>query len=454
MTTTHSTHDVGIVGAGLAGLAAARALTADGFDVVVLEARDRVGGRTAEHTLSSGEPIDLGAQWIGTDHDRVLDLVEAFGLELCSQYDDGTDQVAVAGEIFEHDERLRALPAESEATLWEAFERIETLRRSVPLESPQDAPDAGRWDGTTLETWKRETIATDAAREAFDAFVRAEFTVEPSQLSLLSFLSAVDASGGLEAVTDGNGRTEAYRLVGGTHQLSRRLAEDLGDAIRLREPVRRIDRTGETIALVTAEATYTVSDAIVAMSPPLAGRIDYEPPLPARRKAVTQRMPMGSVIKCFAVYEEPFWRVDGYSGSVLATDGVLSAVADATLPETGRGALVGFVAGADALEWTDRPVAERRERVLDDLARYFGPTAAEPIEYVDKAWSTTPWSAGGYNASMAPGTMTTCGDALCDSVGRLHWAGAETATEWSGFMEGAVWSGRRVAAEVRERRSS
>ncbi|AXR78917.1 flavin monoamine oxidase family protein [Natrarchaeobaculum sulfurireducens] len=454
MTTTHSTHDVGIVGAGLAGLAAARALTADGFDVVVLEARDRVGGRTAEHTLSIGEPIDLGAQWIGTNHDRVLDLVEAFDLELWSQYDDGTDQVAVAGEIFEHDERYRALPAESEATLREAFERIETLRKSVPLESPQDAPTAGAWDGTTLETWKRETITTDAACEAFDAFVRAEFTVEPSQISLLSFLSAVDASGGLEAVTNGDGRTEAYRLVGGIHQLSRRLAEDLGDAIRLGEPVRRIDRTGDTVSLVTAEANYTVSDAIVAMSPPLAGRIEYDPPLSGRREALTQRMPMGSVIKCFAVYEEPFWRSDGYSGSVLATDGILSEVADATLPETGRGALVGFVAGADALEWTDRPVAERRDRVLDDLARYFGPRAGDPIEYVDKAWSTTPWSAGGYNASMAPGTMTTCGDALCGPVDRLYWAGAETATEWSGFMEGAVRSGRRVATEIRERHSS
>ena len=451
---TAERYDVGVVGAGLAGLTAARELTEAGLDVVVLEARDRVGGRTAAGSLPTGDAIDRGAEWIGADHDRVLELVEEFDLELCEQYGAGVDRVAVAGELFDHESRFRAVPEESAAELRAALERIESLRCDVPLESPDEAPDAERWDGTTLESWKRETMATEAAREAFDAFVRAEFTVEPSAISLLYFLAAVDAGGGVEVPGESTSVTQEYRLAGSTQQLSDGLADGLDGAVRLSEPVRRIERRDDGATLETDDGVYAVSDAIVAVPPPLIDRIDHEPPLPARRQGLVQRTPMGAVIKCFAAYEEPFWREDGYSGSVLATDGIVTEIADGTLPDGDRGLLVGFVAGADALEWSDRPAAERRERVLEEFGRYLGPQATEPLEYDDEVWSKTRWSAGGYNAAMTPGTLTTCGDALREPVGRVRWAGSETALEWRGFMEGAIRSGERVASEMLEDRSA
>jgi monoamine oxidase len=270
-TTEH--HDVGIVGAGLAGLTAARELTEAGLDVVVLEARERVGGRTAEGSLSTGDAIDRGAEWIGAEHDRVLELVEEFDLELREQYDAGVDRVAVTGEVFEHENRFRALPAEPASELRDALERIESLRRDVPLEAPHRAPDADGRDGTTLESWKRGAMETEAARATFDAFVRAEFTVEPSEISLLYFLSAVDAAGGLEADDESVSVAQEYRLVGSTHQLSRGLADELGDAVRLNEPVRRIDRRGDGVTLGTEDGSYAVSDAIVAIPPPLIEHI-------------------------------------------------------------------------------------------------------------------------------------------------------------------------------------
>ncbi|EMA39481.1 flavin monoamine oxidase family protein [Halobiforma nitratireducens] len=443
-------YDVGVVGAGLAGLTATRELAEAGLDVVVLEARGRVGGRTVGESLSTGETIDRGAEWIGAEHDRVLALVEEFDLELSEQYGDGLDRVAVAGDLFEHEDRVQALPSESATELREAADRVESLRRDVPFETPRDAPEADTWDATTVESWKRETMETTAAREAFDAFVRAEFTVEPSEMSLLYFLTAVDAAGGLELATDSVSVTQQHRLVGGSQQLSTRLADDLEDviAIRLNEPVRRIDRRGDDVTLASDDDTYVVSDAIVAVPPPLVERIDHEPPLPARRRGLGQRMPMGAVIKFVAAYESPFWRADGYSGSVLAADGIVAEVADGTRPNTDRGHLVGFVAGADAFEWSDRPLAERRERVLDDLERYFGTQAATPLEYVDEAWSKTQWSSGGYNAVMTPGTLTSCGDALREPVEGVHWAGSETALEGRGFMEGAIRSGERAASAV------
>ncbi|NGM71280.1 FAD-dependent oxidoreductase [Natronolimnobius sp. AArcel1] len=446
MTASRATkhYHVGIVGAGLAGLTAARELTDMGLEVVVLEARERVGGRTAAGSLATGDTIDRGAEWIGAEHERVLGLVEEFNLKLCEQYDSGTDRVGAVGELFDHENRFQALPPEAAAELREALEQIEILRRDVP----HQGPDAEKWDATTLESWKRETMETEAAREAFDAFVRAEYTVEPSQISLLYLLDTVDAAGGFGMNDDSVNVAEEYRLVGSTQQLARGLADDLGEAIRLSEPVRRIDRRGDDVTLISDDGRYAVSDAIIAIPPPLIGRIDHEPPLPARRQGLIQRMPMGSVIKCFAVYEEPFWRDDGYSGSVLSADGVVTEVADGTHSKTDRGLLVGFIAGANALEWSDRPTAERRERVLEDLNHYFGPRASEPVEYADEVWSKTQWSTGGYNAAMTPGTLTTCGDVLREPVGRVHWAGSETALEWRGFMEGAISSGERVASEV------
>jgi monoamine oxidase len=451
---TTERYDVGIVGAGLAGLTAARELTEAGLDVVVLEARNRVGGRTAAGSLSTGDAIDRGAEWINAENDRVLELVEEFDLELCEQYEAGVDQVAVAGELFDHENRFQALPEDSATELREALERIESLRRNVPLESPSEAPDADRWDAITIDAWKCETMATAAAREAFDAFVRSEFTVEPSEISLLYLLAAVDAAGGLGVDEEAVSVAQEYRLAGSTQQLSRGLADELGDAIRLNEPVRRIDRSGEDVTLVSDDGSYAVSDAIVAIPPPLIGHIEHEPPLPARRRGLVQRMPMGAVIKYIVAYEDPFWREDGYSGSVLAADGVVTEVEDATLPDGDRGLLVGFVAGADALEWSDQPATKRRERVLEELGRYFGPRATEPLAYDDETWSKTRWSTGGYNASMTPGTLTTCGDVLREPVGRVRWAGSETALEWHGFMEGAISSGERVANEVIDEREA
>lgn len=442
-------YDVGIVGAGLAGLTAARELTDAGLEVVVCEARDRVGGRTLGDSLSTGDVIDRGAEWIGEEHEHVFELAEEFDLELCSQYHEGVDRVAVAGELFEGEDRLRALPQEAATELREAFERIEALRREAN-------PDTERWDAKTLQTWAEETMESKAAREAFEAYFRAMHAAEPSQVSLLYFLGGSDVVD--EASEDdrfsfaqeyqsSSAGTE-YRFVGSTQHLSQELAAVLGDTVRMEEPIRRIDRRDDGVTLVSDTGRYEVSDAIVAVSPPLIERIEHEPPLPARRRALSQRMPMGGVVKCVIAYDEPFWRDDGYSGSVLSADGVVSSFNDVSPPDGNQGLLVGFIAGAEAFEWSDRSVTERREQVLDELVRYFGPQATDPLEYTDKAWSKTRWSTGGYNAVMTPGTLATCGDALREPVGRVRWAGSETAIEWPGFMEGAIRSGKRVANEI------
>jgi monoamine oxidase len=440
--------DAVVVGAGLAGLAAARDLSSGGYDVTVLEARDRVGGRTFDRRLADGEVVELGGQWIGPTQDRVQGLVEEFGLGTVRQYDDGTDQLALGGTVLEHDDTLQALPPESYAELIDAFGLMETLRERIPLDAPYAAPDAGEWDATTLESWKRETLETGAARAAFDTVVRALITAEPADVSLLYFLYYVHAAGGVDRITGVEGGAQERRIVGGTQQLSERLADELDGTVHLEAPVRAIAQDEAGVVVDSDAGTHTASYVIVAIPPALAGRIAYDPPLPARRDALTQRMPMGATIKCVATYEEPFWREQGYSGFVLADDGVVGFVFDDSPADAATGALVGFVVANEARVWSERDASERRERVLADFARYFGPRAAEPVEYVERAWSNEPWSGGCYAGNMTPGTMTGYGEVLREPVGRIHWAGTETATRWCGYMDGAIRSGERAAGEV------
>ncbi|MFC7230436.1 flavin monoamine oxidase family protein [Saliphagus sp. GCM10025308] len=240
-------------------------------------------------------------------------------------------------------------------------------------------------------------------------------------------------------------------MEGGAQQLSQLMADELADVVHLEAPVRAITQDESGVTVESDGGTYTGTFAIVAIPPTLAGRIAYTPTLPARRDALTQRMPMGATIKCIATYEEPFWRSDGYSGFVLTEDAVVGFVFDDLAAESTTGALVGFVVGSQARTWSERDATDRRERVLDDFARYFGDRAVEPVEYVEQSWSNEQWSAGCYAGNMTPGTMTAYGSVLREPVGRIHWAGTETATQWCGYMDGAIRSGNRAADEVSER---
>ena len=443
--------DAVIVGAGLAGLTAARELARDDHDVTILEARDRVGGRTREHRLADGEIIDLGGQWIGPTQDRVQELVEELGLETHRQYDEGDDRLAVGGTIFDHEDAFQALPAESLSELMDTLGQIETLRGQIPLDAPYRAPNAEEWDATTVESWKCKTLKTEDAQAAFDTLVRALFTAEPADISFLYFLYYIHAAGGIERITSVEGGAQERSIVGGAQQLSQWGADELGDAVHLEPPVRTITQNDAGVAIDSDTGTYAGSYVIIAVPPALAGRIAYDPPLPARRDALTQRMPMGATIKCVVTYEEPYWRNDGYSGFVLADEGVVGLMFDDTPADRTIGALVGFIVANQARTWSERDQSVRRKNVLEDFTRYFGPQAAEPIEYVEQAWSNELWSAGCYAGNMTPGTMTGYGEVLREPVGRIHWAGTETAMQWCGYMDGAIRSGKRAAREVSER---
>jgi monoamine oxidase len=213
--------------------------------------------------------------------------------------------------------------------------------------------------------------------------------------------------------------------------------------------VRRIVQDGSGVAVETdRHRDFKAGRVIVALPPAMAGRIAYAPILPALRDQLTQRMPMGWYAKVEAVYPTPFWRSDGLSGQVVSDTGPVRTTFDNTPPDGTPGVLMGFIAADDGRVWSQLSASERRNAALGSFARYFGTAALGPIQYVEKDWTAEEWSRGDPVGLMPPGVLTQYGPALRPPVGRVHWAGTETAEVWTGYMDGAVRSGERVADEV------
>jgi monoamine oxidase len=439
--------EVVVVGAGLAGLAAARDLIDRDVSVIVLEARDRVGGRVVNVTASDGTPLELGGQWVGPTQDRVLALADDLGHELFPTYDDGDNVVVYRDRLRRYRGAIPKLPAPVLADIGQAQLRLDRMAKAVPLDEPWQAARAERWDGETFETWLRRHVRTRGAREMLRLAVRAVFAAEAADLSLLHFLFYSHSGGFLDRLLGVRGGAQESRIVGGSQVLATGLADRLG-VVRRDAPVRRVAQDDDGVTVDGDGVSVRARRAVIAVPPALAGRIDYEPALPGWRDQLTQKLPMGSVIKCMAIYPEPFWRADGLTGQSTCDVGPVQLTFDNTPPSGRPGVLLAFVEGGHARELGRRPARERRDAVVAGLVRAFGRAAADPSEFLELDWAAEPFSRGCYGAHLAPGVLTQFGTGLREPCGRIHWAGTETATVWAGYMDGAVRSGERVAVEV------
>jgi len=467
--------DVAVVGAGLAGLVAAREIAAAGARPVVLEARERVGGRLLNEEIGDGKVVEVGGQWIGPTQDRIAALAAELGVGTFPAHDEGRHLIEVSGKVTSYsgaitDARVslardlsRAISPLALADLEQARARLDRMAQRVPLEEPWMAPKAAEWDGQTFATWVRRNTRTAAARDLFELATEAVWAAEPADVSLLHVLFYIHSGSGFNSLLGTGGGAQQDRFHGGSQRLALLMAEQLGpEVVHLGAPVGRIEHgergvvlhagrlinpLGEQIAQ-QADVIVSARRAIVAIPPTLAGRIAYDPPLPAQRDQLTQRMPQGTVIKTMAIYERPFWREEGLSGQATSDAGPARVVFDNSPPDGSPGVLLGFLEGRLARQWGARPATERREAILAGHARLFGPRATRPERFVERVWAEEEWTRGCYGCLMTTGGWTEYGRALRRPVGPLHWAGAETATVWNGYMDGAVQSGERAAAEA------
>ena len=441
--------DVIVVGAGLSGLSAARALRDAGCSTVLLEARDRVGGRTLNRRIGDGV-FDMGGQFVSPDQENVKRLCKEFGLELVPMFQDGRKIQDIAGDISQYSLPVpmpsfwKPFPFANLLALGGLMAQLEIYRMGVPVDRPWLTPKALQWDATSVEAWRqRQLITTKAARGVLDPILRTGLGVEAAETSMLNLLFFMQSAGGLLA----SNKALTYRFAYGSQEMSLKLAENLGELVVLEAPTRVIEQDEDGVAVSTDAGTWEGRYAIVTVPVPLSAHIRFDPPLPGIREGLCHRMPMASEVKIFATYERAFWRDRGLSGQVVTDSGPLSVIYDNTTPN-GQAALLGLAGGRNAHGWAQRTAEERKRLVFEQLALYFGPRALEATDYSEQDWREEEWTRGCPLAIMSPAGWMFFGPALREPAGRIHWAGSELSPRWCTFMDGAISSGEETAHNV------
>lgn len=434
-----------VVGAGLAGLEAARKLGRRGVDVVVLEARGEVGGRTKTIEVG-GSRFDVGGQWTGPGQPRMSALIEELGLETTPTHSQGKRVLDLQGRLSTYTGTIPRINPwvllKAQLGIW----KIEALCKQVPCDQPWTCERAAEWDSMTALEWARRHIGNRRVIDMVNGAVRVIFGSDMGELSFLHFLFYLHSGGGLTKLIESHEGQQDRWVVGGAQQLCIRMAEEVGQ-VETGAAVREIHQDEAGVRVVGEGGVWAAKRVIVTVPLPMADRIRYLPPMPTLRDQLSQRVSMGATIKILVLYDAAFWREEGFSGEGVCTEGPVTVTFDNSCPE-GRACLLVFITGGPARGWAERPVEERRSLVLDTLARFFGPKAKKPTDYVENDWAQEPHIGGAPIATFPPGTLSLFGPALRAPVGRIHWAGTETATESTGFMEGALESGERVADEV------
>jgi monoamine oxidase len=449
--------DVVVVGGGLSGLVAARKVREKGRSVLVVEARDRVGGRLLNHELRNGSVIESGGAFIGPTQNHIKQLATDLGVDTFKEY--------VAGNNI----YVKNTPAGSTAIPYtgtippdptilpdagQLQTRIDQMASEIDVAAPWKHPSAEQWDSMSFDTWVRQQTANPQVRDLLLCYTQAAFGADGADFSLLFLVWYIACSGDENNVGTferSSGTPDAAqdsRFVGGSQLVPLRLAKHLGHRVALNAAVRRIRQSGNGVDVHTDRGAVHAKRIIVACPPRFVLDIDWSPLLPPRRAQLLQRMPMGALMKCDAVYKTPFWRKDGLSGSGLNTVGAVRTSFDNSPSDGSVGVLLSFVGGSTWNTFGNQSRAKRRKAVLEGFAAIVGEKALQPIQYVEHDWTHEQWTQGSPVAIQVPGAIYHYGRVIREPFGRVHWAGTETSTYWVGYMDGAVRAGERAAAEV------
>lgn len=437
-----------IIGGGLSGLMAGRELQRVGVDsFVVLEARERVGGRTLNMPIGGGHIVEVGGEWIGPGQNSIAALIDELGIGAFDAYYEGDTTYDIEGAISRG--LLPDISLAEGADFAKIAWQLDRMCKQMPIGEPWRMKDAVALDRTTLGDWLREHASTSFTPSVFRLISRAVMSGYPERISLLWVLHYLRAAGGILPVILNDGGAQDQRIDGGSQVISKRLAADLGDRVLLGRPVLRVeDHAPDRIRVVTPVESFTADRVIVAMAPSDTARIEFTPALPKPRQDLVSgwaRLPRLPLVKAAMLYETPFWRADGLNGAMQSDRSPIQLVFDNSPEDGSIGVLSCFLSVVECPHLADRTA--REEGLKEELARYFGPKALRATGYVEKDWAADPWSTGCITP-LTPGVLTAAGEYLRKPTGHIFWAGTESAKRWCGYMDGAISAGARAASEV------
>jgi monoamine oxidase len=446
-----ASYDCIIVGAGYAGLAAAKALKDAGKNILLIEARDRVGGRCLTQTYDDGLYLDMGGSFLGPHQPRMYKFVKEFGIETFNMHSTGRQVIHYRGRQSSYKGLIPALlPFWALLDMHLLTRKIERMAAAANVDEPWKTANAVELDNITLHEWLRKQCWTKGAREYATIAFELIWGIGTSEVSVLHATVYAKAGVSFTNLATNAGGAQDTLIKGGAQTIANKIRDSLGEAVHLKEPVEKVVQVDGVATVTTSKGSYTASHVIFATPPPQVLRVTFDPPLPHQRRSLLEHFAMGAYWKFMAIYDKPFWREDGYSGESFSPDQVVAMTFDITPEGVTHGVMMCFVVGHIARTMTLRNKDGRQEDVLKALVGFFGEKARNPKKFVEHTMMDEEYLGGCPVGSPAPGMWTTLGPWLRKPFGNIHWAGTETSSVWNGYMEGAVNSGQCAAQEVLE----
>lgn len=447
-TTEDELYDVVIIGAGLSGLTAARRLVQANKKILVLEAQDRVGGRTWSQPIGGKDFIDVGGQWIGKGHHQMYKLVEEAGLKTFPTFTEGKSILRRQAENKTYKGETPPMGLFALLSVQKALNKLDKAASAISVETPWLSDHASGLDQKSVGSWIDETISNKKARTLIKRMAEGELCQPINDVSFLQALSSARATGSFkqaEKVEDGALRD---RIFGGAQGVSHFLHEQVRDTVKLNCPVSFVKQLERYLLIGNEDFSIRTKKVIITAPLPIVKNIQFTPDLPKEKQILIDSMTMGTVIKVHAVYAQPFWREQELNGSSTCLDEVVELTVDNSVPGSEKGIITSLIHADRAKALLKLSDKERKNVLLNAYANLFGEQALTPISYHDYSFSNNPWIGGAYSGYFKNGDFSKYGEHIAKPCGNIHWAGTETSTFFKGFMEGAVLSGERVAREI------